>query len=146
MEPFFSVLMSAIFLGDIPPIPVLLTLIPIVGGVIMASLSEVTFNWTGFTSALLSNITFQSRNVLSKKLMITKVGRRVCRRAGVRGTSAIDCSWALHSHVWGFACAAGMTQSCLAAHALQHKADAAGIIPHSKVNSTTLFNSVEVDA
>jgi solute carrier family 35 protein E1 len=74
MEPFFSVVMSAIFLGDIPPIPVLLTLIPIVGGVILASLSEVTFNWTGFTSALLSNITFQSRNVLSKKLMITKVG------------------------------------------------------------------------
>lgn len=72
MEPFFSVLMSAIFLGDVPPLPVLLTLVPIVGGVLMASLTEVTFNWTGFLSALFSNITFQSRNVLSKKLMLAK--------------------------------------------------------------------------
>lgn len=74
MEPFFSVLMSAIFLGEVPPPPVLLTLVPIVGGVLMASLTEVTFNWTGFLSALLSNITFQSRNVLSKKLMLAKEG------------------------------------------------------------------------
>jgi hypothetical protein len=68
---------SAIFLGDIPALPVLLTLLPIVGGVIMASLSEVTFNWTGFLAALFSNITFQSRNVLSKKFMISKVGCRI---------------------------------------------------------------------
>lgn len=73
MEPFFSVMFSAIFLGDIPALPVLLTLIPIVGGVIVASLAEVTFNWTGFLAALFSNITFQSRNVLSKKFMISKV-------------------------------------------------------------------------
>jgi len=75
MEPLFSVMFSAIFLGDIPALPVLLTLLPIVGGVIMASLSEVTFNWTGFLAALFSNITFQSRNVLSKKFMISKVSR-----------------------------------------------------------------------
>jgi len=73
MEPFFSVVMSGIFLGDVPPVPVLLALVPIVGGVIMASLSETTFNWTGFLAAMFSNITFQSRNVLSKKLMVKKV-------------------------------------------------------------------------
>jgi solute carrier family 35 protein E1 len=67
--------MSAIFLGEVPPVPVLLTLVPIVGGVLMASLTEVTFNWTGFLSALFSNITFQSRNVLSKKLMLSKGGK-----------------------------------------------------------------------
>ncbi|KAG2435509.1 hypothetical protein HYH02_011803 [Chlamydomonas schloesseri] len=72
MEPFFSVIFSAIFLGDVPPVPVLLTLIPIVGGVVIASLTEATFNWTGFLSAIFSNMTFQSRNVLSKKLMIKK--------------------------------------------------------------------------
>ncbi|KAI8464258.1 MAG: phosphate/phosphoenolpyruvate translocator precursor [Monoraphidium minutum] len=71
-EPFFSVIMSAIFLGNVPPVPVLLTLVPIVGGVVMASMTEATFNWTGFLSAMFSNITFQSRNVLSKKLMISK--------------------------------------------------------------------------
>ena len=80
----FSVIMSYFFLGSVPSIPVVLTLLPIVGGVILASMSEVTFNWTGFSSALASNITFQSRNVLSKKLMISKVshwGMGVGRRS-----------------------------------------------------------------
>lgn len=72
MEPFFSVVMSAIFLGDKPSIPVLLTLVPIVGGVACASLSEASFNWPGFSAAMLSNVTFQSRNVLSKKFMNKK--------------------------------------------------------------------------
>jgi len=75
MEPFFSVLLSALFLGDAPTLPIILSLFPIVGGVALASVSEVSFNWTGFLSAMGSNITFQSRNVLSKKLMIKKVGR-----------------------------------------------------------------------
>jgi solute carrier family 35 protein E1 len=44
-EPFFSVIMSAIFLGTVPPAPVLLTLVPIVGGVVLASVTEATFNW-----------------------------------------------------------------------------------------------------
>lgn len=89
MEPFFSVIMSAIFLGDVPPVPVLLTLVPIVGGVIMASLSEATFNWTGFLAAMFSNITFQSRNVLSKKFMISKV----CWRPACPGTcTGVSCT------------------------------------------------------
>lgn len=74
MEPFFSVLLSAMFLGEKPSLPVVLTLIPIVGGVAMASISEASFNWTGFLSAMGSNVTFQSRNVLSKKLMVKKGG------------------------------------------------------------------------
>jgi solute carrier family 35 protein E1 len=32
--------------------------------------AQVTFNWTGFLSAMGSNLTFQSRNVLSKALML----------------------------------------------------------------------------
>lgn len=73
-EPFFSALFSYLFLGDVPSFPVLLTLLPIVGGVVIASASEASFNWGGFLSAIASNITFQSRNVLSKKLMISKGG------------------------------------------------------------------------
>ncbi|KAL3132572.1 holo-[acyl-carrier-protein] synthase [Trebouxia sp. C0010 RCD-2024] len=69
LEPFFSVLLSAIFLGDSPTVPIVLSLFPIVGGVAMASVTEATFNWGGFLSAMGSNITFQSRNVLSKKFM-----------------------------------------------------------------------------
>eukprot|EP00803_Ostreobium_quekettii_P001284 evm.model.scf_105.9 EVM.evm.TU.scf_105.9 scf_105:93366-99084(+) len=69
LEPFFSVVLSSIFLGDRPTLLVLLTLFPIVGGVAAASMSEVTFNWGGFLSAMGSNLSFQSRNVLSKKSM-----------------------------------------------------------------------------
>ena len=69
LEPFFSVLLSAIFLGDKPTVPIVLSLFPIVGGVAMASITEATFNWGGFLSAMGSNVTFQSRNVLSKKFM-----------------------------------------------------------------------------
>lgn len=45
----------------------------------MASVTEATFNWGGFLAAMGSNITFQSRNVLSKKFMgkDTKVNHTV---------------------------------------------------------------------
>lgn len=69
MEPFFSVLLSALFLGESPSIPIVLSLLPVVGGVALASATEATFNWAGFLAAMGSNITFQSRNVFSKKFM-----------------------------------------------------------------------------
>jgi len=69
MEPFFSVVLSSIFLGDAPTLPIILALCPIVGGVVLASVSEVSFNWIGFLAAMGSNLTFQSRNVLSKKVL-----------------------------------------------------------------------------
>ncbi|WOL17513.1 phosphoenolpyruvate/phosphate translocator 1, chloroplastic-like [Canna indica] len=72
MEPFFSVILSALFLGELPTIWVLMSLVPIVGGVALASLTEASFNWAGFWSAMASNLTFQSRNVLSKKVMVKK--------------------------------------------------------------------------
>lgn len=72
MEPFFSVLLSVMFLGERPTPWVVLSLLPIVGGVALASLTEASFNWAGFWSAMASNVTNQSRNVLSKKLMVKK--------------------------------------------------------------------------
>ncbi|XP_010251200.1 PREDICTED: phosphoenolpyruvate/phosphate translocator 1, chloroplastic-like [Nelumbo nucifera] len=72
MEPFFSVVLSALFLGEMPTLWVLSSLIPIVGGVALASLTEASFNWAGFWSAMASNVTNQSRNVLSKKFMVKK--------------------------------------------------------------------------
>lgn len=69
LEPFFSVVLSVLFLGDRPSPMLLSSLAPIVGGVALASATEATFNWAGFLSAMGSNLTFQSRNVLSKLLM-----------------------------------------------------------------------------
>ncbi|CAL5339174.1 unnamed protein product [Camellia sinensis] len=63
MEPFFSV---------IPTLWVVASLLPIVGGVGLASMTEASFNWPGFWSAMASNLTNQSRNVLSKTFMVKK--------------------------------------------------------------------------
>ncbi|KAM0851962.1 hypothetical protein ACQ4PT_052089 [Festuca glaucescens] len=68
-EPFFTVLLSAFFLGEWPSLLVLGSLVPIVGGVALASLTEVSFNWVGFWSAMASNLLNQTRNVLSKRLL-----------------------------------------------------------------------------
>lgn len=77
LEPLFSVLFSILFLGDTPNPIVLLTLLPIMGGVIGASLTEASFNWPGFVSAMMSNVTFQSRNVFSKKFMTPEIKEKV---------------------------------------------------------------------
>ena len=74
MEPLFSVLLSSLFLGVPPTLLTVLSLLPIVGGVALASFTEASFSMWGFGTAMLSNLTFQSRNVLSKKLMISKGG------------------------------------------------------------------------
>ncbi|MBA0674246.1 hypothetical protein Goari_015854, partial [Gossypium aridum] len=89
MEPFFSVVLSAMFLGELPTLWVVASLVPIVGGVALASVTEASFNWcdyalvldnkttsdplgAGFWTAMASNLTNQSRNVLSKKVMVNK--------------------------------------------------------------------------
>ncbi|XP_027362456.1 triose phosphate/phosphate translocator, non-green plastid, chloroplastic-like isoform X3 [Abrus precatorius] len=67
MEPFFSVVLSAMFLGEMPTPWVVGSLLPIVGGVALASATEASFN-----CAMASNVSNQSRNVLSKKVMVKK--------------------------------------------------------------------------
>lgn len=66
MEPFVNVVGSGIFLKSFFPLPVYLSLLPVVGGVIMASVSEVSFTWLGFLSAMTSNFAFTARNLFSK--------------------------------------------------------------------------------
>jgi len=39
-------------------------------GVSMASLTELSFNWVGFISAMISNISFTYRSLYSKKAMV----------------------------------------------------------------------------
>lgn len=43
------------------------SLVPIMAGVAMASAAELSFNWTGFLTAMASNLTFGFRAVWSKK-------------------------------------------------------------------------------
>ncbi|XP_052195583.1 phosphoenolpyruvate/phosphate translocator 2, chloroplastic-like isoform X2 [Diospyros lotus] len=72
MEPFFTVVLSSLFLKESPSLWVVASLVPVVGGVALASFTEASFNWIGFGTAMASNLTNQSRNVLSKKLMVNK--------------------------------------------------------------------------
>mmetsp|Transcript_38184 Transcript_38184/g.56043 ORF Transcript_38184/g.56043 Transcript_38184/m.56043 type:complete len:309 (-) Transcript_38184:295-1221(-) len=68
-EPFFTTVLSAIFLDSFAPFIVNICLVPIVGGVCFASASELTFAWPTFLSALSSNLGFSMRSVASKKAL-----------------------------------------------------------------------------
>ena len=69
LEPAFNVALSQAILGTSTPLPVVATLLPIMGGVALASASDLSFNWTGFIGAMVSNLTFGFRAVWSKKAM-----------------------------------------------------------------------------
>ncbi|KAJ7943355.1 triose phosphate/phosphate translocator, chloroplastic-like [Quillaja saponaria] len=69
LEPFFNAAASQFVLGHQIPLSLWLSLAPVVIGVSMASLTELSFNWLGFTSAMISNIAFTYRSVYSKKAM-----------------------------------------------------------------------------
>jgi NAD/NADP transhydrogenase beta subunit len=56
-----------LILGEGTPLPVVLSLLPIMAGVALASAGELSFNWTGFISAMLSNLTFGFRAVWGKR-------------------------------------------------------------------------------
>ncbi|KAL2546660.1 Triose phosphate/phosphate translocator TPT [Forsythia ovata] len=69
LEPFFNAAASQFVLGHQIPFSLWLSLAPVVIGVSMASLTELSFNWIGFISAMISNIAFTYRSIYSKKAM-----------------------------------------------------------------------------
>jgi solute carrier family 35 protein E1 len=75
-EPAFSVLISRFLLGETFPLPVYLSLLPIIGGCALTAATELNFNVTGFVGAMISNIAFVFRNIFSKRGMVksNKVG------------------------------------------------------------------------
>lgn len=66
-EPLFSAVLSIIFLNSKLSTAAYVSLIPIVVGVALASAKEMNFNWSCFGAAMISNLLYQSRMVLSKK-------------------------------------------------------------------------------
>ena len=68
-EPVFSAVLSALLTHQYFPISVYLTLLPIMIGVAIASATEISFNWFGFITAMLSNFFYQLRIVLSKQML-----------------------------------------------------------------------------
>jgi len=71
-EPVVSAVLMAVMMNKIFPWQVYSTLIPIVGGVAIASASELSFTWLGFIAAMLSNVSSALRAILAKRVMDNK--------------------------------------------------------------------------
>lgn len=66
-EPVFAAFLSAIFLKSTFTTNVYLSLLPIIFGVSLASLKELSFSWLSFSTAMSSNLFNQLRMIISKK-------------------------------------------------------------------------------
>jgi len=75
-EPLATMLLTVLFLSDGPAVtlPIFLSLLPIVGGVSVSSMSEASFSWIGFSMAMGSNVCFSARSICAKMLK-TELGR-----------------------------------------------------------------------
>jgi solute carrier family 35 protein E3 len=73
--PFFAVVLERNFFWDGSEIDrrIDLSLVPIVGGVAMATYGEVNFNWIGFLTALIASVITALIAILSFKLLKTKL-------------------------------------------------------------------------
>ena len=71
--PLFTVLFARVMLGEITPTPVVLSLFPVMLGLVMCSATEMSFNMIGFVAALSNNCVDCVQNVFSKRLLNTSL-------------------------------------------------------------------------
>jgi len=68
-EPVWSALISAVVFREFLPLPVYLSLVPIIAGVSLASLKELSFSWMSFIAGTGSAVTSAAKAILSKKVL-----------------------------------------------------------------------------
>eukprot|EP01039_Chlorochromonas_danica_P003997 gene3997-4372_t len=76
-EPAVSAALSAIFAKSFLPLPVYLSLIPVMGGVAIASATELSFTWLSFTAAMISNVASASRAIVGKGVLGKPIGKHM---------------------------------------------------------------------
>jgi len=67
--PFFTVVIAYLMLGETSTCMVVLSLVPVAGGLTLASCNELSFNIVGFSAAVATNIIECIQNVFSKRLL-----------------------------------------------------------------------------
>lgn len=84
-EPVFAAGTNAILLGQVDHPVVYLALLPIIGGVGLASLKELSFSWTALIAASAANQAAALKNVVSKGVM----GNQWAKNLGPTNTYAV---------------------------------------------------------
>ena len=79
-EPISTSLFSIVILSELLSWKVYVTLLPVVSGVALASISEPAFSWLAFATAMGANVFSSLRGVYSKQHMSDPVGTHVCPR------------------------------------------------------------------
>ncbi|CAE7545429.1 SLC35E2B [Symbiodinium natans] len=70
--PFFTVIVAYLMLGERTGLSVMASLIPVAGGLVLVSSTELSFNIVGFGAAVLTNIIECVQNVFSKRLLASE--------------------------------------------------------------------------
>lgn len=93
-EPIFTAAIARLVMGERFTLSLYLSLLPIIGGVIMVSLTELSFSWFGLVAALVSNACFASRAVFIgkqvnlQKLRVLELEQRKKDAAALASTSS----------------------------------------------------------